>query len=112
MSRNLKITSMNYTENFEGIKLDVQGGEIAISDVLQQEIRDTIKRLKRHVSEVNFVDVYFTDKSKKTTDAKKVGIRFGVPGNDAYASDSGDNWMELLKNVEEKLRRQLVKIKR
>ncbi|HRP91872.1 MAG TPA: ribosome-associated translation inhibitor RaiA [Ignavibacteriaceae bacterium] len=103
---------MNYTENFEGIKLDIQAGDIDISDDVQQEIRDTIGRLKRHVSQVNFVDVYFTDKSKKSTDAKKVGIRFGIPGNDAYASDSGDNWMALLKSVEEKLRRQLVKIKR
>lgn len=103
---------MNYTENFEGIKLDVQAGDINISDDVQQEIRDAIGRLKRHISQVNFVDVYFTDKSKKSTDAKKVGIRFGIPGNDAYASDSGDNWMELLKNVEEKLRRQLEKIQR
>ncbi len=103
---------MNYTENFEGIKLDIQAGDIDISDDVQQEIRDTIGRLKRHVSQVNFVDVYFTDKSKKSTDAKKVGVRFGIPGNDAYASDSGDNWMALLKSVEEKLRRQLVKIKR
>lgn len=100
---------MNYTENFNGIKLDVQAEEITINDNLQQEIRNAIGRLKRHVSEVNFVDVYFTEKSDKATDAKKVGIRFGIPGNDAYASDSGSNWMELLKNVEEKLRRQLEK---
>lgn len=100
---------MNYTENFEGIKLDVQAGDIDVSDKLQEEIRAAIGRLKRHISEVNFVDVYFTDKREKTTDAKKVGIRFGIPGNDAYASDSGDNWMELLKNVEEKLRKQLQK---
>jgi putative sigma-54 modulation protein len=100
---------MNYTENFEGIKLDVQAVDIDISNELQQEIRDAIGRLKRHVSEVNFVDVYFTDKSEKSTNAKDVGIRFGIPGNDAYASDSGDNWMELLKSVEAKLRRQLMK---
>jgi putative sigma-54 modulation protein len=103
---------MNYTENFEGIKLDVQAADIDVSDELQQEIRNVIGRLKRHVSKVNFVDVYFTDKSEKSTDAKNVGIRFGIPGNDAYASDSGGNWMELLKNVEEKLRRQLMKIDR
>ncbi len=103
---------MNYTESFEGIKLDVQAGDIDISENIQQEIRVAIGRLKRHVAQVNFVDIYFTDKSEKTTDAKKVGIRFGIPGNDAYASDSGDNWMELLKNVEEKLRGQLIKTKR
>ena len=100
---------MNYTENFEGIKIDVQAVDITISDDIQQEIRDAIVRLKRHISQVNFVDVYFTNKSEKSTDAKNVGIRVGIPGNDAYASDSGDNWMELLKNVEEKLRRQLQK---
>jgi putative sigma-54 modulation protein len=103
---------MNYTENFEGIKLDVQAPDIDISNELQQEIRKVISRLRRHLSNVNFVDVYFTDKSEKSTNARKVGIRFGIPGNDAYASDTGDNWMELLKNVEEKLRRQLMKIDR
>lgn len=102
---------MNYTENFEGIKLDVQAVDITISDALQQSIRDAITRLKRHTSEVNFVDVYFTDKSGKSTNPKSIGMKLGIPGNDAFASDSGDNWMELLKNVEEKLRSQLVKIK-
>lgn len=100
---------MNYTESFEGIKLDVQAVDITISEALQQRIRDTIRRLQRHISDVNFVDVYFTDKSEKSTDPKTVSMRFGIPGTDAFASDSGDNWMELLKNVEEKLRRQLEK---
>ncbi|HNP17156.1 MAG TPA: HPF/RaiA family ribosome-associated protein [Fulvivirga sp.] len=100
---------MNYTENFEDIKLDVQAVDITINEEIQKEIRNIIKRLKRHISDVNFMDVYFTDKSGKATNPRKVGIRLGVPGNDAYASDTGDNWMELLKNVEEKLRRQLKK---
>lgn len=100
---------MNYTENFEGIKIDVQAVDITIDNDLQQSIRDVITRLRRHISDVNFVDVYITEKSEKSTDPKSVGIRFGIPGNDAYASDSGDNWMALLKNVEEKLRRQLEK---
>ena len=100
---------MNYTENFEGIKMDVQAVDITIDDDLQQSIRDVITRLRRHISEVNFVDVYLTEKSEKSTNPKSVGIRFVIPGNDAYASDSGDHWMTLIKNVEEKLRRQLRK---
>ncbi|MFA6758842.1 MAG: HPF/RaiA family ribosome-associated protein [Bacteroidales bacterium] len=103
---------MNYSENIEGVNIDVQAGEINITDDIQQEIRDAVGRLKKHISEVNFVDVYFTNKSEKSTNAKNVGIKFGIPGNDAYASDSGDNWMELLKNVEAKLRRQLMKANR
>lgn len=103
---------MNYSENIEGVNIDVQAGEINVTDDIQQEIRDAVGRLKKHISEVNFVDVYFTNKSEKSTNAKNVGIKFGIPGNDAYASDSGDNWMELLKSVEAKLRRQLMKANR
>jgi ribosomal subunit interface protein len=100
---------MNYTENFEGIKLDVQAVDITISDDVQQAVRDLIVRLRWHISEVNWVDVYFNEKSGKSTDQRTVSVRFGIPGNDAFASDSGDNWMALLKSVEEKLRRQLEK---
>jgi ribosomal subunit interface protein len=100
---------MNYTENFEGIKLDVQAVDITISNDIQQEIRDMILRLRRHVSEVNWVDVYFNEKSGKSTKQRSVSVRFGIPGNDAFASDSGGNFMALLKSVEEKLRRQLEK---
>lgn len=100
---------MNYTENFDGIKLDVQAVDITIGDDLQQSIRDMITRLRRHVSDVNWADVYFNEKSGKSTDQRTVSVRFGIPGNDAFASDSGDNWMALLKSVEEKLRRQLEK---
>jgi len=100
---------MNYTENFEGIRLDVQAVDITISNDIQQEIRDMILRLRRHVSEVNWVDVYFNEKSGKSTKQRSVSVRSGIPGNDAFASDSGDNFMALLKSVEEKLRRQLEK---
>ena len=102
---------MNYTENFEGIRLDVQAVDITISNDIQQEIRDMILRLRRHVSEVNWLDVYFNEKSGKSTKQRSVSVRFGIPGNDAFASDSGDNFMALLKSVEEKLRRQLKKKK-
>lgn len=100
---------MNYTENFEGIKLDVQAVDINIGDDIQQGIRDMILRLKRYISEVNWVDVYLEDKSAKSTDQKRVSVRFGIPGNDAFASDTGNNFMALLKSVEEKLWRQLEK---
>lgn len=100
---------MNYTENFEGIKLDVQAVDITIGDDIQQEIRNMIVRLKRHISEVNWVDVYLEDKSAKSTDQKRVSVRFGILGNDAFPSDTGDNFMALLKSVEEKLWRQLEK---
>jgi putative sigma-54 modulation protein len=62
-------------------------------------------RLRCHISEISWVDVYLEDESGKSTDAKSVSVRLGIPGNDAFASDSGDNFMALLKSVEEKLSR-------
>ena len=100
---------MNYTENFEGIKIDVQAVDINISDKVQQGIREMITRLRRHISEVNWVDVYLKQESEHPPDNQTVSVRFGIPGNDAFASDTGNNWIALLKNVEEKLRRQLKK---
>lgn len=100
---------MNYTENFEGIGIDVQAVDITIAEGLQQRIRDMIVRLRRHISEVNWVDIYFRQENEHPTDKKTLSVRFGIPGNDAFASDSGDNWMALMAGVEEKLRRQLTK---
>src|SRR6185295_2773057 len=100
---------MNYTENFEGIKMDVQAVRITLSDNLQQSIRKMIVRLRRHFSELNWVDVSFKKKSEHSAASRTVSVRLGIPGNDAFASDSGDYWIILLKNVEEKLRRQLEK---
>lgn len=103
---------MNYTENFDGIKIDVQAVDIIIADKLQQQIREMVTRLRRHISEVNWVDVYFKEESKHDSKNRKLSVRFGIPGKDAFATDSGINWMTLLKTVEEKLRRQLRKNKK
>lgn len=100
---------MNYTENFEGIKIDVQAVDITIESAVQKEIRDVIVSLRKHISEINFVDVYFKEESRQSTNPRTLSIRLGIPGKDAFASDSGDNWFALVKNVEEKLRRQLEK---
>jgi ribosomal subunit interface protein len=100
---------MNYTENFEGIKIDVQAVDITISDDIQENIRTAITKLKRHAKKIDSVDVYFKEEASHATDSKKVSMRVGIPGNDVFAEDTGDNWYEQLKNVEEKLRRQLEK---
>ena len=103
---------MIYTERFEGIKFDIQTVDLEISDEIQQQIRDMIKRLQRHISEINWVDAYFKSESSQSTDIKTVSVRLGIPGNDAFATESGDQWKTLLKRVEGKLRRQLRKRKK
>jgi putative sigma-54 modulation protein len=105
----IKIYVMNHTEQFEGIKMDIQTVDLTISSELQQKIRKMIKRLKRHISEINWVDVYFKKESSQSTNVRRVSVRLGIPGNDVFASDSGNYWSTLLKNVEEKLRKQLKK---
>lgn len=102
---------MIYTEQFEGIKLDIQTVDLTISDKVQQKIRVMIKRLKRHISEINWVDIYFKKESSQATDYRTLSVRVGIPGNDVFASDTGNHWTELLKKVEYKLRRQLKKRK-
>lgn len=100
---------MNYTENYEGIKIDVQAVDITISDSIQQGIRDSISKFQRHAKKIDSVDVYFKEEANQSTNQKSVRIRVGIPGNDVFAQDEGDNWFELLKNVEDKLKRQLEK---
>ncbi|RIJ34444.1 ribosome hibernation-promoting factor, HPF/YfiA family [Pontibacter oryzae] len=100
---------MNYTENYEGIKLDIQAVDIDISDSIQQSVRDTINKIRRHMKKIDSVDVYFKEEASHATNQKSVHMRVGIPGNDVFAQDEGDNWYELLKNVEEKLKRQLEK---
>jgi putative sigma-54 modulation protein len=73
---------MNYTENFEGIKIDVQAVDIDIDNVLQQRVRDAIVSLRRHISEINWVDVYFKEESQQSTNPRTLSIRLGVPGKE------------------------------
>jgi putative sigma-54 modulation protein len=101
---------MNYTENFEGIKVDVQAVDIHIPDGVQQGIRDAITKLGKHARNINFVDVYLKIQDHQTNQ-KSLRMRVGVPGPDVFAEDSGDNWAPLLKSVTEKLSRQLEKAK-
>lgn len=48
-------------------------------------------------------------KQEKATQQKQVSIRLGIPGNDPFASDYGDNFHALLTSVEDKLKSQLEK---
>ena len=100
---------MNYTENFEGIKLDIQAVDMTIGDTVHHGIRDMLTRLRRHISEINWADVHLTHETGKATEQRSVNVRLGIPGNDVFASDTGEHFMVLLKSVEEKLRRQLEK---
>ncbi|WOD44565.1 ribosome hibernation-promoting factor, HPF/YfiA family [Hwangdonia lutea] len=101
---------MEYSENLTGIKINVQAVDITIGDEVKDTIRKSISRLTRFYDRIEWADVYLEDKKEKTTEQKQVSIRLGVPGNDPFASDYGDNFHALLTSVEEKLQRQLEKL--
>ena len=91
-------------------KLDIQAAGVNMNNYLHRKIRNMITKLKKHFPDINFVDVYL-----KTNEASAkpctVLVRFGIPGPDLVASDSGERWKIILKNVEKRLARQLKKRK-
>lgn len=100
---------MEYTENITGIKINVEAVDITIADDVKETIRTYINRLSRFYDKIEWADVYLEDKKDKQTKQKQVSIRLGIPGNDPFASEYGDNFHALLTSVEDKLRKQLEK---
>ncbi len=100
---------MEYTENITGIKINVQAVDITIGEDVKDTIRKAISRLSRYYDRIEWADVYLEDKKEKKTEQKQVSIRLGIPGNDPFASEYGDNFHALLTSVEDKLRVQLEK---
>ena len=100
---------MNYTENYRGIKIDVQSPNVDISENVQEEIRASIDKLSRFTPNINAADFYFKTSGTSNTATSSVGIRLGIPGPDVFAEENGENWITLLKSVVDKLTRQLEK---
>jgi ribosomal subunit interface protein len=100
---------MNYTEQLTGITLNIQAVDIDIDESVRDTIRKSIGRLSRYYGKIEWADIYLEDKKEKSTEQKQVSIRLGIPGNDPFASDYGDDFHALITSVEEKLRRQLEK---
>ncbi|MHA7128853.1 HPF/RaiA family ribosome-associated protein [Algoriphagus namhaensis] len=100
---------MNYTENYRGIKVDVQTHHTAIDDAVQLEIRKSIDKISKHTADINFVDVYFKVEGSGSSAVSIVGMRVAIPGPDTFAEDKGENWLPLLKSVTDKIVSQLKK---
>lgn len=102
---------MNYTENYRGIKIDVQSVNLDIDNSVQEEIRASIDKLSKFTQNINAVDVYFKTEGSGGTAQHVVGMRVGIPGPDVFAEDKGEHWVPLLKDVVDKLVKQLKKNK-
>lgn len=98
---------MNYTENYKGIKVDVQSVDLDINEPVQKEIRAAIDKLLRFTRDINGIDLYFKTEGHSSSAINMVGIRVLIPGPDVFAESKGEDWIPLLKNVVEKLTKQL-----
>ncbi|WP_057939983.1 HPF/RaiA family ribosome-associated protein [Algoriphagus resistens] len=102
---------MNYTENYRGIKLDVQSPHMEVSEPVQLELRSCIDKLTRFADDINEVAVYINKEGHGAAIVTNLGMRVGIPGPDIYADEDGDNWIGMLKSVTDKNIRQLQKLK-
>lgn len=100
---------MNYTENYNGVKIDVQSPNVDINEAVQAEIRTTIDKLSKFAHNINAADFYFKEEGHSNSPHNSVGVRLGIPGPDVFAEETGDNWVTLIKSVTDKLVKQLEK---
>jgi ribosomal subunit interface protein len=103
---------MNYTENYRGIKIDVQAPQVDIPEGLQAQIRKSIDKLLRFTPEINALDLYFNISGTGKTSERILGMRVGIPGPDVFAEEKAkDRWNTMLRSVTDKNIRQLQKDK-
>ena len=102
---------INYSENAQGLKVDIQTIGVEMNQYLQRKIGLMTKKLKHLLPQAGTIDVYLKEDAGQPAAPRNVTVRFGVPGPDVVASDSGLRWKVVLKNVEKKLVRQLEKRK-
>ena len=101
---------MHIAEQQNNIKIDIQTVGVKMNDYLERKIQNMIKRFRTLLPDINWVDIYLKT-TEETANPRTVVVRFGLPGPDIVASDSGDRWKMMLKNVEKRLTRQLEKRK-
>ncbi|MGY6742203.1 MAG: HPF/RaiA family ribosome-associated protein [Cecembia sp.] len=101
---------MNYTENYRGIKIDVQAPQVDVPSGLQEQIRKSIDKLLRFTPVINAVDIYLNISGQGKTAERILGMRVGIPGPDVFSEEKAkDRWNTMLRSVVDKNIRQLQK---
>lgn len=99
---------MENQAKLDDVRLDIQAVDITIDPDFRDRILLALTKLRRYYSgDVITAEVYMEKASHSGPDFRSLRIKFGVPGNDVVADDTGDNWDKLLHNVTDKLRVQL-----
>ena len=100
---------MQTSENVGGIKINLETVDITIGEDIKEAINNSIAHLGQRYDKIEWADVYLEDKKEKKTQQKQFNFRLGIPGNDPFASEYGDNFQALLSDVVDKLQSQLEK---
>ena len=79
---------MPYIQNQSQTKLDIQTIGVEMNDYLERKVQNMIKKMRKILPDINWVDVYLK-KNEETGKPRTVVVRFGIPGPDIIASDSG-----------------------
>ena len=101
---------MQQDESLDDVRLDIEAVGFTLYDDLRESVLDALIKLRRfYKGDVITAEVYMKLEPNQRSNNKHVGIKYGVPGNDVFADDSGDDWYTLINNVAGKLQRQLEK---
>ncbi|WP_080058663.1 ribosome hibernation-promoting factor, HPF/YfiA family [Spirosoma aerolatum] len=101
---------MQQDQSLDNVRLDIEAVGFTLTDDLRVSVLDALSKLQRfYKGDVITADVYLKVEPNQRSNEKHVGIKYGVPGNDVYADESGDNWYALIHSVVGKLQRQLEK---
>jgi ribosomal subunit interface protein len=112
IAKNSNYCTMNYTENYNGIKIDVQAPQVDLPEGLQAQIRKSIDKISRFTDNIIAVDLYFNISGTGKTAERILGMRIGIPGPDVFSEEKGkDRWNTMLRSVTDKNIRQLQKDK-
>ena len=101
---------MNIKRSFEDLTVDIKPIGVKVNDYLLNKVENMIKNLKKAVPELSWMDVHLKE-NEEEFNSRNIVVHFGVPGTDIVASDSGDRWKTVIKNIEKRLIRQLEKRK-
>lgn len=101
---------MSNQENLDDVRLDIEAVDFDLSDGLRERVIQSLGKLRRYYSgDVITAEVYMRLRESHRPNDKSYRVKYGVPGNDVFAEDTGDNWGALISSVADKLQRQLEK---
>ena len=81
---------MQQDPNLDNVRLDIEAVGFTLDEDLQASVLDALTKLQRYYKgDVITADVYLKLEPNQRSNEKHVGIKYGVPGNDVFADDSG-----------------------